>query len=281
MSELKEFSSLFRLDGKVALVTGGSRGLGFHTATALLSAGTKKVILTSRKVEGTQGLSQAVQRLNGIPNIKGRAISITADLSKTFEIERLVAEIRKTDDRIDILVANAGATWGGPFEPTPDSSSIKVLDLNVRSVFNMIRLMTPLLERAGTRQDPSRVIIVGSTAGFSVPHVGDHGTIMYSASKAAAHHLTKNLAVELGPRNITTNTVAPGFFPSKLANGLIEILGGRQELEERNPRKRLGEPVDIAGAMIYLCSPAGAYVNGVTITLDGGDHLSAGRFSRI
>jgi NAD(P)-dependent dehydrogenase (short-subunit alcohol dehydrogenase family) len=120
--------------------------------------------------------------------------------------------------------------------------------------------MTPLLEAAGTPTDPSRVIIVSSVAGTNVPHVGDNGTIMYSVSKAAAHHLARNLAVELGHRNITTNTVAPGFFPSKLANGLIEKLGGQKELDAMNPRGRLGEPEDIAGVMIYLCSPAGNYM---------------------
>lgn len=117
-----------------------------------------------------------------------------------------------------------------------------------------------MLTKNATREDPSRIIVVSSTAGTNVHHTGDNGTIMYSVSKAAAHHLTRNLAMELGPRNITCNTVAPGFFPSKLASGLIEILGGQKQLEEENPRKRLGEPEDIAGVMVFLCSRAGAYV---------------------
>jgi NAD(P)-dependent dehydrogenase (short-subunit alcohol dehydrogenase family) len=104
---------------------------------------------------------------------------------------------------------------------------------------------------------------------------------MYSVSKAAAHHMSRQLAVELGPRNITTNTVAPGFFPSKLANGLIELLGGQQELEDWNPRKRLGEPEDIAGVMVYLASPAGSYVNGEDICVDGGVRYAAGRQSKL
>jgi NAD(P)-dependent dehydrogenase (short-subunit alcohol dehydrogenase family) len=140
---------------------------------------------------------------------------------------------------------------------------------------------TPLLSKSGSRQDPSRIIIVSSTAGVTVPHVGNHGTIMYSVSKAAAHHLTRQLAVELGPRNITTNTVAPGFFPSKLANGLIEILGGEQELKDANPRKRLGEPEDIAGVMVWLASPAGSYVNGEDVSVDGGMRYSSGRHSKL
>jgi NAD(P)-dependent dehydrogenase (short-subunit alcohol dehydrogenase family) len=128
-----------------------------------------------------------------------------------------------------------------------------------------------MLEKSGTRKDPSRVVIVGSTAGLGVTMTGENSTIMYAVSKAAAHHLAANLAVELGPRNITTNTIIPGYFPSKLANGIIDILGG-QALYDDNPRRRLGEPDDIAGAMVYLCSPAGAYANGVQIVLDGGHH---------
>ena len=138
-----------------------------------------------------------------------------------------------------------------------------------------------MLSRAGSPQDPSRIIIVGSVAGTNVVHVGEHGTIMYSVSKAAAHHLARNLAIELGPKNITTNVIAPGFFESKLANGLIDILGGREAFNRANPRGRLGVPDDVAGAMIYLGSKAGAYVNGVTITLDGGDHLRSGQMSKL
>jgi len=125
-----------------------------------------------------------------------------------------------------------------------------------------------MLTKNATRDDPSRVIIVSSTAGTHIHHIGDNGTIMYSVSKAAAHHLSRNLALELGPRNITCNTVAPGFFPSKLADGLIELLGGQKSLEDENPRKRLGEPEDIAGVMVFLCSRAGAYVNGEDIAVE-------------
>ncbi|KAF1982584.1 NAD(P)-binding protein [Aulographum hederae CBS 113979] len=281
MSELKGFDRMFRLDGKVAVITGGSRGLGLHTATAFLLAGARKVIITARKSGGEQGIDQAVDKLNALPGISGKAVGIAANVANTEDIQRLVEEIKKTEPKIDILVANAGATWGGPFEPTPDWSSQKVLDLNVRGVFNTVRLMAPMLAAAGKPDDPSRVIIVSSTAGVNVPHVGDHGTIMYSASKAAAHHMARNLAVELGPRNITTNTVAPGFFPSKLANGLIDILGGTKELENENPRKRLGIPEDIAGVMVYLASRASNYVNGVDIAVDGGVRLSSGRLTKL
>ncbi|KAF2095600.1 NAD(P)-binding protein [Rhizodiscina lignyota] len=281
MSDIGQFDRYFRLDGKVALVTGGSRGIGLYAATGFLLAGAKKVIITARKAGGEQGIDQAVDKLNRLPGIKGKAVGIPANVSQIEEIERLVNKIKETESKIDIVVANAGATWGGPFEPTPDSSSQKVLDLNVRGVFNLVRLLVPMLAAAGTPEDPSRVIITSSTAGTNVPHVGEHGTIMYAVSKAAADHLGRQLAVELGPRNITTNVVAPGFFPSKLANGLIDILGGDAELKKNNPRGRLGEPRDISGTMLWLCSPAASYINGVVIAVDGGQRLSSGRLTKL
>ncbi|KAF1814949.1 NAD(P)-binding protein [Eremomyces bilateralis CBS 781.70] len=288
MSELKGFNQFFRLDGKVAIVTGGSRGLGLHCATGFLLAGAKLVIVTARKAGGPQGIDQAVEKLNALPNIVGKAVGIPANVAETEDIERLVqstqdiiAKVCGPNKGLDILVANAGATWGGPFEPTPDWSSKKVLDLNVRGVFNLARLYTPLLTKYATQEDPSRIIVMSSVAGSNVPHVGDNGTIMYSASKAAAHHLARNLAMELGRRHVTTNTIAPGFFPSKLANGLIDILGGQEELDRQNPRGRLGVPEDVAGLAVFLCSPAGSYINGEDIALDGGARLSNGRHFKL
>ncbi|KAF2755409.1 NAD(P)-binding protein [Pseudovirgaria hyperparasitica] len=275
MSDLSDMSKLFRLDGKVALVT-GSRGLGLHAATAFLKAGASKVILAARKAEGPQGLDQAVKRLNELPGVQGSAVGISANVATLDGIESLLKQIGEIVDRLDILVANAGTTWGGPFEPTPDWSSQKILDLNVRGVFNLVRLAVPLLEKSGSRSDPSRIVIVSSVAGTNVTHTGDHGTIMYSASKAAAHHLARNFAVELGPRNITSNAVAPGFFPTRLANGLIQELGGQEALERENPRLRLGVPDDIGGVMVFLCSRAGSYVNGEDIAVDGGARWKQG-----
>lgn len=276
---------LQQIDMRASLISStGSRGLGLHAATAFILSGAKTVFITARKAGGEQGIDQAVTRLNKLSTsrgLKGRAIGIAANVASVEEIERLVKEVKKHESKLDILVANAGATWGGPFEPTPDWSSQKILDLNVRGVFNLARLFMHMLEASGTRADPSRIIVVSSVAGTVVPHVGDHGTIMYSASKAAAHHLARNLAVELGPRNITCNTVAPGFFPSKLASGLIDILGGTDELENDNPRKRLGVPEDIAGVVLFLCSRAGNYVNGEYISVDGGQRLASGRQTKL
>ncbi|KAF9869372.1 hypothetical protein CkaCkLH20_13141 [Colletotrichum karsti] len=283
MSDLKNFGSAFSLEGKTALVTGGSRGLGLHMATAFLLAGCSQVIITARKRGGDQGIDQAVDKLNKLRGSRGKAIGIAANVADSQDIIRLIGEIKAIvgEKGLHILVCNAGAAWGSKFEDAPPSSSVKILDLNVRGVFELVQKSLPLLEMAASKEDPARLLIVSSTAGTNVPHVGEHGTIMYSTSKAAANHLGRNFAVELGPRNITSNIIAPGFFPSKLAQGLISNLGGVEELSRDNPLGRLGEPDDIAGVAVFLCSPAGKYVNGVDISVDGGARLAAGRLSRL
>ncbi|KAL2755689.1 hypothetical protein ACRALDRAFT_1076796 [Sodiomyces alcalophilus JCM 7366] len=283
MSELRNFDKAFTLEGKTAVVTGGSRGLGLHMATAFLRSGCSHVIITARKLEGEQGILQAVDKLNRLPGIRGKAIGIAANVGDSDAIVRLVGEVKEIvgSKGLNILVCNAGAAWGSRFEDAPPHSSVKILDLNVRGVFELAQKFLPLLEQASSRDDPSRVITISSTAGSNVPHVGENGTIMYSASKAAANHLGRNLAVELGPRNITSNVISPGFFPSKLAQGLISNLGGVDGLSRDNPMRRLGEPEDIAGVAVFLCSPAGKYVNGVDIAVDGGSRLSAGRLSKL
>ncbi|KAF4966982.1 hypothetical protein FZEAL_10590 [Fusarium zealandicum] len=275
MSQLTNFDTMFSLEGKSALVTGGSRGLGLHMATAFLHSGCSLVIITARKRQGEQGLDQAVQRLNSLPGIRGKAIGIAANVADSDGIVRLTAEVEQHlgNRGLSILVCNAGAAWGSRFEDAPPSSSIKILDLNVRGVFELVQKSLPLLERSASKDDPARVLVISSTAGNNVPHVGEHGTIMYSTSKAAANHLARNLAVELGPKNITTNIIAPGFFPSKLAQGLINNLGGIDGLSKDNPMGRLGKPEDIAGVAVFLCSRAGGYVNGVEIAIDGAARL--------
>ncbi|KAL4902102.1 hypothetical protein BDW74DRAFT_187062 [Aspergillus multicolor] len=278
MSDLPGFPNYFNLTGKVALVTGGSRGIGLHIATSLLLAGAKTVFITARKAPGVE---QAVAQLNALPNIKGKAIGIPGSAAETDEIEALVAKVKELELKLDILIANAGATWGGPFESSPDWASKKVVDLNVRGVFNLVRLFVPLLSAAGTPLSPSRVVIVSSIAGSVVGHGGDNGTIMYSISKAAATHLARNLAVELGPRNITTNSLSPSFFPSKLASGLIEILGGETELKKANPRQRLGVPDDVGAAILFLVGPGANYVNGIDLPLDGGSSLTRGGMAQV
>ncbi|OAP64123.1 hypothetical protein AYL99_00095 [Fonsecaea erecta] len=274
--ELQDFGSIFSLEGKVAVVTGGSRGLGLNVASGFLQAGCSKVYITSRKAKACE---EAVAALNALPNKRpgAVAISIPADASKVSEIERLAAEVAKTTDHVDILFANAGATWGAPFDTHPESAFSKVMDLNVKSVFYTAQKFAPLLQKRATTDNPSRIIITASVAGIGVGSLGENATYSYSASKAAAINLAKNLAVELGPRGIITNAIAPGFYPTKMASGLMELQGGQAALAAEVPNKRLGRPEDIAGLVVFLSSRASSHINGAVITTDGGSVLSRGR----
>ncbi|KAI9789860.1 MAG: hypothetical protein M1835_001411 [Candelina submexicana] len=275
-TKLEDFENIFSLAGKVVVVTGGSRGLGLTAASGFLQAGASKVYITSRKA---QACEEACAALNALPNKHpdARAISVPADSSKPSEIERLVAEVGKTTDHVDILFANAGATWGEKFDTHPDEAFAKVMDLNVKSVFTTIRLFAPLLQHSATLSSPSRVIVNASVSGIGIGMIGENGTYGYSTSKAAVIHLTKNLAVELGPRHILCNAIAPGFFPSKLADTIIAASGGEKAMAAAVPDKRLGKPEDIAGTVVYLASRAAGHVNGAVITIDGGSVLSRGK----
>ncbi|ROV92644.1 hypothetical protein VSDG_06562 [Cytospora chrysosperma] len=266
---IQDFTSLFSLKGKVAVVTGGSRGLGLTAASALLQAGCSKVFISSRKAKACE---EAVKLLNALPNLSpgAQAISVPADSSNVEGVQALLDGVKKHTDHVDILLANAGATWGEAFDTHPDSAFAKVMDLNVRAVFNTIRLFAPLLQARARVEDPSRVLITSSVAGLGVGTLGKQATFGYSASKAGVLHLGRNLALELGPRHVTVNSVCPGFFPTKMSNGLMEMSGGVQRLAAANPMKRLGRPEDIAGVVVYLCSRAGSHVNAESIAVDGG-----------
>lgn len=198
-----------------------------------------------------------------------------ADIAKPGEVERLVKEVEKHTDKVDILFANAGATWGEEFDKHPESAFQKVMDLNVKSVFVCSQKFAPLLRKAGTIQDPARIIVTASIAGIGVGTLGKQATFGYSASKAAALHLARNLALELGPQGILVNNLAPGFFPTKMANGLMEMSGGVEKLADFSPNKRLGHPEDVAAAVVFLCSRGGSHINGGTLVLDGGSVLQA------
>ncbi|KAH8888835.1 putative NADPH-dependent beta-ketoacyl reductase [Thozetella sp. PMI_491] len=268
-AQLHDFPSLFSLKGKVAVVTGGSRGLGLSSASAILQSGASLVFISSRKAAACDA---AVKTLNALPNLApgARAISVPADSSTLAGVQQLVAEVKKHTDHVDILMANAGATWGEYIDTHPDSAFAKVFDLNVRGVFNTIREFLPLLEKRGTVEDPSRVLITSSVAGLGIGTIGKQGTYGYSSSKAAVLHLGRNLAVELGPRHITVNSICPGFFPSKMSNGLLELSGGVDAIGNANPLRKLGKPEDMAGVVVYLTSRAGSHVNGAEIAVDGG-----------
>src|SRR5215210_6407835 len=248
---------LFDLSGKVAVVTGGTRGIGLMMARGLLQAGAR-VYVSSRKAEAGE---EARRELAA----HGTVRSIPADLSREEECSRLAAAVAEREDELHILVNNAGATWGAPLKEFPASAWDKVLDLNVKSPFFLTRAFLPLLEEAATDDDPARVVNVGSIDGLHVPPMH---TYSYSASKAALHHLTRVLAKELGPRRITVNAVAPGPFESKMMAATLEAFG--KEIAARSPLGRIGRPDDMAGVVVYLTSRAGAYLTGSVIAVDGG-----------
>jgi NAD(P)-dependent dehydrogenase (short-subunit alcohol dehydrogenase family) len=248
---------LFDISGKVALVTGGSRGIGLMIARGYVEAGAK-VYITSRKGHVCDAVADELSEI-------GECISIPMDLSTVDGCRQLTNEIFHREEKLHILVNNAGANWGAPLEEYPESGFEKVFDLNLRSIFYLTKECLPLLEKAAAAQDPARVINIGSIDGIRVPVVENYA---YSASKAAVHHMTRVLAVRIGDRMITVNAIAPGPFESKMTAWLLEQY--RPQIEDSCPLKRIGEPEDMAGVAIFLASRAGAYLNGTVIPVDGG-----------
>jgi NAD(P)-dependent dehydrogenase (short-subunit alcohol dehydrogenase family) len=248
---------LFDLSGKTAVVTGGSRGIGQMIARGLLDAGAR-VYISSRKADACAAAERNLAW-------HGTAIAVPADLSSEAGCLRLASEIGQREDALNVLVNNAGATWGAPIEEFPAAAWDKVVDLNLKAPFFLTRAFLPLLEAGGTLEDPARVINIGSIDGLRVPPLP---TYAYSASKAGLHHLTRVLARELGPRRITVNAVAPGPFESKMMAATLETFG--DSIADAAPLKRTGRPDDMAGVAIYLASRASAYVTGAVIPVDGG-----------
>jgi NAD(P)-dependent dehydrogenase (short-subunit alcohol dehydrogenase family) len=248
---------LFSIAGKIALVTGGSRGIGEMIAEGYVANGVRTYI-SSRKGAACHATAERLSQ-------QGECISIPADLSTMEGITHLANEVKAREEKLDILVNNAGATWGAAIEEFPESGWDKVMDINVKGPFFLTQQLLPLLEAAATPEDPARIINVGSIDGLNVNKLG---TYSYGPSKAALHHLTRTLASHLADRNITANAIAPGPFPSKMTAGIAQTMG--EEIRQHVPLKRWGEPADMAGVAIYLASAAGAYVSGAVIPVDGG-----------
>jgi NAD(P)-dependent dehydrogenase (short-subunit alcohol dehydrogenase family) len=257
VEERKAVMDLFDLSGKTAVVTGGSRGIGYMIARGLLEAGAR-VYISSRKADACAAAEQELSR-------HGTVVALPADLSAEAGCLLLAGEVAQREQALHILVNNAGATWGAPLEEFPAAAWDKVVDLDLKAPFFLTRAFLPLLEAAGTHDDPARVINIGSIDGLRVP---PFPTYAYSASKAGLHHLTRVLARELGPRRITVNAVAPGPFESKMMAATLRELG--DVIADAAPLKRIGRPDDMAGVAIFLASRAGAFVTGAVIPVDGG-----------
>ncbi|GHI98753.1 SDR family oxidoreductase [Streptomyces olivaceus] len=256
-SQFTAHADLFDLRGKNALVTGGTRGIGMMIARGLLQAGAR-VVISSRKADAC---TEAQRQLSEF----GVVQAFPADLSKYDECRRLADLVKADSERLDILVNNAGAMWREPLETFPDKAWGSVLDLNLKSPFWLVQALLPALRRAGTADDPARVINIGSIAAL---HVADSPNYSYASSKAGLHQLTRVLARELGPQHVTVNAVAPGPFPSQMMASTLDAIG--DTIAAKAPLRRLGRDDDMAGVAVFLAGRAGAYLTGTVIPVDGG-----------
>ena len=257
---------LFSIAGKVAVVTGGSRGIGEMIAAGFLASGAK-VYISSRKTDVCEATATRLSEQHG-----GECIAIPADLSGLEGIESLTKQVSDKEDRVDILVNNAGASWGAPIDEFPENGWDKVMDTNVKSIFFLTQKMLPLLRNSASVEDPARVINIGSIDGIKTPRFD---SFSYGASKAAVHHLTRQLASHLIKENIIVNAIAPGPYPTWMLSAGVGFGGETEGVDwdsvgKNNPSGRVGTMEDIAGLAIFLSSRAGAFTVGETITSDGG-----------
>ncbi|QDQ09559.1 SDR family oxidoreductase [Streptomyces spectabilis] len=250
-------AELFDLRGKHALVTGGTRGIGMMIARGLLQAGAR-VVISSRNAEAC---AQAQEQLSTCGEVR----AIPADLSRHDECRRLSDLVTAHSERLDILVNNAGAMWDEPLATFPDAAWDTVVDLNLKSPFWLVQALLPALRRAGTADNPARIINIGSIAAIHIPQRPNYS---YSSSKAALHQLTRVLAKELGPQHVTVNAVAPGPFPSTMMAATLDEFG--EAIAASAPLRRIGRDDDMAGVAVFLASRAGAYLTGAVIPVDGG-----------
>ncbi|MEV6647661.1 SDR family oxidoreductase [Amycolatopsis sp. NPDC051371] len=250
-------ADLFDLSGKYALVTGGTKGIGMMIARGLLQAGAR-VIVSSRKADTC---AEAQHLLSEFGDVQ----AFPADLSRHDECLRLADLVKADSERLDILVNNAGAMWREPLETFPDEAWDTVIDLNLKAPFWLVQALLPALRRAGTADDPARIINIGSIAAI---HVAESPNYSYAGSKAGLHQLTRVLARELGPQHVTVNAVAPGPFPSQMMASTLDAIG--DTIAAKAPLRRLGRDDDMAGIAVFLAGRAGAYLTGTIIPVDGG-----------
>ena len=251
--------TLFDVAGKVAIVSGGSSGIGAMMARGFLENGAK-VYITARKAERLMAMAEELSKF-------GECIAIPSDMSSVEGIASFVAEVSKHESKVDILINNAGASWSASIEDFPENGWDKVMDINIKSVFFTIQKFLPLLKAAGNSDQPARVINIASINGLRNSGMT---TYSYTASKSGVILLTEHLATDLASQGINVNAIAPGFFPSNMTKHIVENDEMNDEALSKIPRGRMGKPEDIAGTAIFLCSPASSWITGETIVLDGG-----------
>jgi NAD(P)-dependent dehydrogenase (short-subunit alcohol dehydrogenase family) len=253
------FKDLFSLKGRVALVTGGSRGIGKMIAAGFLAQGAAKVYITARKAGPCEETAKELTAEYG-----NECIALPIDISTNAGCEQLAAEMIKREPKLDILVNNAGAAWGAAFDEFPESGWDKVMDLNVKSLFFLTKALHKPLSAAASRERPGKVINIASIDGI---FVNPMETYSYQASKAAVIHLTRRMAAKLIKEHINVTAIAPGAFASDMNRAARDHA---DEVAKRVPSGRIGTTEDMAGIAIYLASRAGDYVVGNAIAVDGG-----------
>lgn len=253
------FKDLFSLQGRIALVTGGSRGIGKMIASGFLAQGAARVYITARKAGPSEATAKDLSQLYG-----GECIALPIDISDLAGIERLADEIKKREGKLDILVNNAGTAWGADFDEFPESGWDKVMNLNLKTPFFLTKALAAPLRASATAARPAKVINIASIDGIFVNPLE---TYSYAASKAGLIHLTRRMAVRLIRDHVVVAAIAPGPFKSDMNRAARDNEG---EVATRVPSGRIGTDEDMAGAAIYLASRAGDYVVGATITVDGG-----------
>jgi NAD(P)-dependent dehydrogenase (short-subunit alcohol dehydrogenase family) len=263
-----DIGKLFSVDGKSALVTGGATGIGRMAATALAAAGAN-VMIASRKGSDCEEVAREITK----SGVTGSVIGFAGDVGTKEGIAHLVQEVKSRTSELHILVNNAGTTWGEPLETFPYEAWARVLNVNVTGLFNVTRDLLPLLDAAATDEDPARIINLGSVMGTQPM---SDGAYSYTASKAAVHHLTRTLASEFAARRITVNAFAPGPFQSRMTAFATTSDEQAAKVGARVPLGRIGSPEDIAGATLFLCGRAGAYVTGAILPVDGGQSVQHG-----
>ena len=249
---------LFRLDGKTALVTGGGRGLGQYMAEALTDAGAS-VILCSRKLEALEEVKTEIEDRGG------KALALACDVTNPEDVNNVVATSEEAFGTIDILVNNSGATWGAPVEEMPLEKFDLVVQVNVRGTFLMSQAVG---RRMIERGEGGRIINISSVAGLVGGRPDYMQTVGYNSSKGAIISMTRDLATSWARHGINVNAIAPGWFPTRMSGGLIEKF--EDEMLGDIPMHRFGNPEDIKGVVVFLASPAAAYMTGQTIVVDGG-----------